>query len=74
MLKTKYMKHYTSHKTMNLQSMHILLQNILKKALLIQITETQYLQCQSEITVKEMGCCVGVVYHVDESLLVPVFE
>jgi hypothetical protein len=30
MLKTKYMKHYASHKTMNLQSMHILLQNILK--------------------------------------------
>ena len=29
MLKTKYMKHYTSHKTMNLQNMHILLQNIL---------------------------------------------
>ena len=51
MLKTKCMKHYTSHKTMNLQSMHILLQNILKKkSLLIQITETQYLQCQSEIT------------------------
>jgi hypothetical protein len=21
--------------------------------------------------VKEMGCCVGVVYHVDESLLLP---
>jgi hypothetical protein len=51
MLKTKHMKHYTSYKTMNLQSMHIVLQNILKKALLIQITETQYLQCQSEITV-----------------------
>jgi hypothetical protein len=31
MLKTKYMKHYTSHKTMNLQSMHILFQNIKKK-------------------------------------------
>ena len=42
MLKTKHMKHYTSYKTMNLQSMHIVLQNILKKALLIQITETQY--------------------------------
>jgi hypothetical protein len=41
---------------------------------LIQITKTQYLQYQSEITdflvqVKEMGC---YVYHVDESLLVPV--
>ena len=39
MLNTKYRKHYISHKTMHLQSMHILLQNILKKALLIQITE-----------------------------------
>jgi hypothetical protein len=28
LLHTKYMKHYTSHRTMNLQSMHILLQNI----------------------------------------------
>jgi hypothetical protein len=28
MLKTKYMKHYTSHRTMNLHSMHIVLQNI----------------------------------------------
>jgi hypothetical protein len=56
-------------------NIYLIIEVIYKKALLIQITKTQYLQYQSEITdflvqVKEMGC---YVYHVDESLLVPVY-
>ena len=79
MLKTKYMKHYTSHKTMNLQSMHILLQNILKKSTVDSNYRNTIFTMSIRnhsllVQVKEMGYCVGVVYHVDESLLVPVFE
>ena len=79
MLKTKYMKHYASYKTMNLQSMHILLQNILKKSTVDSNYRNTIFTMSIRnhsllVQVKEMECCVGLVYHVDESLLVPVFE
>ena len=74
MLKTKYMKHYTSHKTMNLQSMHILLQNILKKTTVDSNYRNTIFTMSIRnhsllVQVKEMGCCVDVVYHVDGTCL-----
>ena len=76
MLKTKYKKHYTSHKFTKYA--HFIAKYIKKSTVDSNYRNTIFTMSIRNhsvlVQVKEMGCCVGVVYHVDESLLVPVFE